>query len=125
MTAGADVRWRSPVKGLLLGASYLRTNLKASSATSGGIPAPGQFKYTTDDFYAEYQTRKLKLEAELNHEPSYERYGDVPYVYNPHFYVKVEGHFVKGTAKGLYDANNPEGLRSASQLLVTRLGFVF
>jgi hypothetical protein len=68
-TMGADIRWTTPLSGLFLGASYLKADLKAPSAVSDGIAAAGQFKYTTEDFYAESEKGRLKLDAELNIEP--------------------------------------------------------
>ncbi len=179
-TYGGDIRWNPPVSGLFLGASYLKTDLKAPEAHTGGVASPGNFQYSTEDFYAEYEKGKLKLDAELNLEPSHEQYGSAPSVYNPsriwyvmgtwrisdklsagayhswdlgfdgdsrdrhdpanysrdvavntrydfnsHFYLKLEGHFVSGTANGFYDVNNPRGLDRLSRLLAARVGFWF
>jgi hypothetical protein len=47
------------------------------------------------------------------------------YDINRHFYVKLEGHYVVGTANGFYAVNNPNGLDKISKLLVARVGFIF
>ena len=82
-TMGADVRWKAPFSGLLVGASYQKTTLNAPGALADGVPAPGQFKYETQDFYAELERGKLKLDAEWNIEPSRDRYGAGPFTYTP------------------------------------------
>jgi hypothetical protein len=179
-TVGGDIRWKPPVEGLILGASYEKSTLKAPAATRQGVLAPGEYKYTTEDFYAEFERGKLKLDAEWNIEPSWDRYGVPHYTYNPsrvwyvmgswhftdkltagmyysqdfgfdtdnrdrhdpgnysrgpvlngrydfnqHFYGKLEGHYVSGTANGFYPLNNLGGLANTSKLLAAKVGFTF
>jgi hypothetical protein len=82
-TWGADVRWNSPISGWIIGASYLRNDLKAPEATTTGLPTPYQLKYTTEDFYTQYDYKKLTLAVEWNIEPSWEYVGTAPVDYSP------------------------------------------
>jgi hypothetical protein len=47
------------------------------------------------------------------------------YNFNPYFYGKVEGHFLRGTGLGYYMNTNPEGLKPDSDMLAARVGFTF
>jgi hypothetical protein len=82
-TWGADVRWTTPVNGWLLGASYMKNDLKAPNAMAAGISTPYQLKYTSENFYSQYEYKKVTLSMEWNIEPSHERIGAAPVVYSP------------------------------------------
>jgi hypothetical protein len=103
-TLGADVRWTPPLSGLIIGASYLKTNLNAPTAVTDGAPAPGKFKYDTEDFYAQYQKGKLELDAEFNIEPTWESWGGQPYHYNPSriWYLMGSWHVTSKLTTGMY-----------------------
>ncbi len=47
------------------------------------------------------------------------------YDFNPHFYAKLEEHFVHGTDIGYYSDSNPNGLKPKSSILAARIGFTF
>ena len=68
---GADLRWSMPVKGLLIGASYMRQD----STTTGTYIKPSTIPYRlvtlnnpTTAFYAEYTVGNLKLAGEYRRE---------------------------------------------------------
>ena len=44
---------------------------------------------------------------------------------NRFFYVKAEGHFLDGTAFGIYAVNNRNGVEKNTNVFVARLGFAF
>ncbi len=47
------------------------------------------------------------------------------YDFNPHFYAKLEEHFVHGTDIGYYSDSNPNGSKPRSNILAARIGFTF
>lgn len=47
------------------------------------------------------------------------------YDFNPHFYAKLEEHFVHGTDIGYYSDSNPNGEKPRSNILAARIGFTF
>jgi hypothetical protein len=47
------------------------------------------------------------------------------YDFNPHFYAKLEEHFINGTALGYYGSTNPNGLKPKTDALAARIGFTF
>ncbi len=47
------------------------------------------------------------------------------YDFNPYFYGKIEGHFLRGTALGYYESTNPNGLKPNSNMLALSIGFSF
>jgi hypothetical protein len=68
---GADLRWTTPVKGLLVGASYMKQN----STTTGTYIKPSTIPYRlvtlnnpTTAFYTEYSVGNLKLAGEYRRE---------------------------------------------------------
>ena len=179
LTDGVDVRWTLPVPGWFVGASYMKDYLKSPNAETMGVSTPGEFRYTTEDFYTRFEHQKLTLSAEMNIEPSYERLGTPAFIYSPSriwyvmgtyqitskvsagsyfsedysfdgdrnrqepgnyskdtalntridinrfFYVKLEGHYIAGTADGLYNIYNPNGLQKDTRLALAKVGFVF
>jgi hypothetical protein len=44
---------------------------------------------------------------------------------NPHFYLKIEGHYIDGTALGFYPSTNPGIPDRLTRLLVARIGLTF
>jgi hypothetical protein len=45
--------------------------------------------------------------------------------FNDYFYVKLEEHFLHGTALGYYTSTNPGGLKPRSNILAAKVGFSF
>jgi hypothetical protein len=186
---GADLRWTTPVKGLLVGESYVNQD-RSADGTWNAIPF--HFKTDKDDTYAsylDYAIGKLRFNAEYRRELFYAqqtsatsstvfgaptdkdmRMGYVSAAYRiakmlevgsyySRFYnswsilhsdplnhvfdyaitarvdlrryldLKVEGHFMNGTAPGLtvtrgfYAVENPNGFKPDTRLLVIRLGY--
>ena len=103
-TMGADLRWTTPLAGLLVGASYLKTNMTAPHALSEGEVVRGTVRYVTQDFYAEFEKGRLKLDAEFNIEPSWEKFGTPDYTYNPSriWYVMGTWRLTDKLTTGMY-----------------------
>jgi hypothetical protein len=118
-TWGADVRWTTPVNGWTLGASYLKNDLKAPNAVSDGVSTPFELKYTTEDFYSQYDYKKLTLAMEWNIEPAYQRVGSTPFEYSPSriWYWMGTYHIRERWSVGGYYATDwgPEGNRDRSE----------
>jgi hypothetical protein len=114
-TEGADVRWKTPLSGFLLGASYQKTTLNAPSALTDGVATPAVFRYTTYDYYTEFERGKLKLDVEWNIEPSYERIGVPQFTYQPSriYYFMGAWHFTDKLTAGTYYSYDwsPDGNR--------------
>jgi len=69
---GADLRWATPLKGLLVGISRMNgdSTTKYTVNLPGGIQIPYQANDNSDwtnQFYAEYSWKKLLLDAEFRH----------------------------------------------------------
>jgi hypothetical protein len=69
---GADLRWTTPLKGLLLGASYMEQNITTTGNYTQPIVVP--YKLTTihdpaTNFYAEYVYGNLRFAGEYRSEP--------------------------------------------------------
>jgi hypothetical protein len=47
------------------------------------------------------------------------------YDINTYFYGKLEGHFVRGTALDYYALQNPNGEKTATNMLAAKVGFSF
>ena len=62
--AGADVRWKAPVDGFLIGTAYSYTDLSAPNAMLGPMPFPVGTRLTQEQLYAQYEKGKLTLSAE-------------------------------------------------------------
>lgn len=43
---------------------------------------------------------------------------------NRYFYLKMEGHYLRGTCSGFYLQTNPNGLQKDTRLFLARVGFV-
>ena len=66
---GADVRWSTPVKGLKIGASRLNQDVTAKGSTSSALNSLSAYQttsraYWTNQFYGEYQWRKVQFDSE-------------------------------------------------------------
>jgi hypothetical protein len=69
---GADLRWTTPVKGLLIGASRMNEDITAKGAAVNPLdPGAGLVPYTetskadwTNQFYGEYTRGKLRIDSE-------------------------------------------------------------
>jgi hypothetical protein len=72
---GADLRWSTPLKGLLLGASRMNqdttgkgTSVNPLNPTGGVIPYSESSKADwTNQFYGEYSSGKLRIDSEYRH----------------------------------------------------------
>jgi hypothetical protein len=103
-TIGADIRWNTPVTGLFLGASYAKTELNSPAAVTDDVPGAVKDKYDTQDFYADFEKGRLKLDVEATIEPSWLRFGNEAFVYNPSriWYVMGAWHFTRKFTGGSY-----------------------
>jgi len=178
---GGDVRWETPVKGLLVGVSAITTGLEGTAPTAsfhipyattpvpyakferGKFMAAGEYKRNASAFDltfnlagggklfvpSKYDTRswyvmssyqvltKLRVGGYYSHyingntdqsiAKNYSKDWTVSgrYDFTPHFYAKVEGHFIDGTALGYYTSTNPNGLQPKTTALAGRVGFTF
>lgn len=92
---GADVRWKTPLKGLLVGASRMNEELTADMVLKlfdpQGVHVVDSTKSDwTNDFYGQYAKGKLNVDAE------YRRYvRDTPYL-DGHLLNDVRGWYVAG-----------------------------
>jgi hypothetical protein len=96
---GGDLRWNTPLKGLLVGGSRLNENVTGKGSFVNVLnPAAGLVPYQvsskadwTNQFYGEYVVGKLRLDAE------YRRYfRDEPYTSNSGASNDVRGWYVSG-----------------------------
>jgi hypothetical protein len=177
---GGDLRWDTPLKGLLVGASALVTGLDGTSASAsfhvpyitepvyyakferGKFLAAGEYKrdggnifltfnlpgggtftqpsnFDIRSWYAmtEYQVLpKFHMGAYYSHytnlstAPGPSRFSNDAvisgrYDFTPHLYMKLEGHFIDGTAIGYYNATNPNGEKPKTKMLAARMGYTF
>lgn len=96
---GLDVRWQTPVEGLLVGATAVRvtTELTGSLEAAGGLPigikAPGAKNLR---YYSEYQRGGLKLAAEYARD--YGRVDFTPRILPPS-QIDTRGWYVSGSYK--------------------------
>lgn len=104
LTDGVDVRWTLPVSGWFVGASYMKDTLMSPNAVTMGVGTPAEFKYTTEDFYTQYEHNKLTLSAEMNIEPSYVRLGTPTLMYSPSriWFVMGSYHITQKISAGAY-----------------------
>ena len=80
---GADLRWNTPLPGLVVGASRMNQSINARGTFVDVIEAataPAPFKttmkpYWTNQFYSEYVVRRLRLDAEYRRD-----FFNIPYV---------------------------------------------
>ena len=176
---GGDLRWRTPVQGLLAGVSYMdeELHIKATILSAFSFNAVSN-KDETSQFYIQYMRNRLTLNAEYRKNllglekfimDSRSLYGSASYriskrfevgTYYSRFYpnwqdnlsdpanhiydkvatvrmdltnhwdLKIEGHFMNGSAagdalRGFYLRDNPKGLKPTTNLLVIRTGVEF
>jgi len=90
---GFDLRWATPVKGLLVGVSRLNEDLTAQF--NAGSPAALTLKSNTNwtnQFYGQYAWKKLVVDAEYRH-----YYLDATANGGPGFQTDVRGWYVSGS----------------------------
>jgi hypothetical protein len=186
---GGDVRWRTPVKGLLVGVSAIDTGLNGNAPTGsfhipysvepqefamferGKFMLAGEYKRTASAFdihlnnvdpypppfgpvipyevLSRYDSRNWygmfsyrlteKFQLGTYYSQSWNPLGNprLPanysndavlsgrFDFNSYFYAKLEGHFIRGTSLDYYTFDNPNGEKTATNLLATKLGFSF
>jgi hypothetical protein len=69
---GADLHWTTPVKGLLLGASYMVQDITTTGTYTKPVVVPYKLTTVTDnatEFYLEYAFRNLRFAGEYRSEP--------------------------------------------------------
>jgi hypothetical protein len=98
---GADLRWNTPVKGLLVGVSRMNEEISARGTTSiYGDPSAGRIPYSewsradwTNQFYGQYTVGKLNLEGE------YRRYLRDQMIYDgtSEAVIDVRGWYIAGS----------------------------
>lgn len=82
--AGADLRWKSPLPGgLLIGASYGKTNLEAPDARMGSFPVPLHTAVRSVGGYAQWEKGKLLLSSEFRVIATWQTRGPFPETYFP------------------------------------------
>ena len=81
--AGADVRWRTGLEGLMLGASYVHTDLSAPDSKAGPYPFPIETIYSMKHVYAQYERGKMVLSGEWRTNPLWLTIGPYPQRYTP------------------------------------------
>jgi len=101
---GGDLRWNTPLKGLLIGASRLNENItgQATANNPSGL-GPSSFPETdhskadwTNQFYGEYTVGKLRIDSEYRrfvHDAYYSAFGSVALTN----LTDVRGWYVSGT----------------------------
>ena len=178
---GGDVRWLTPLKGLMVGMTAVTSGLDGKAPTGGfHIPlsttptpyakyergkfmAAGEYKRNTSEFIitfnlaggahfvskSDYDTRswyvmssyrvlpKMQLGAYYSHYKNAAGVQTLPanfskdwvvsgrYDCTQNLYVKLEGHFIDGTALNYYTSTNPTGRDPKSKLLAAKVGFSF
>lgn len=81
---GVDLRWRLPVRGLMIGSTYSRSRQTTTDATIQGMPIPVEVTYSTQpQLYAQYENGNLTLSAEWRISSVQTAIGPVPPTYNP------------------------------------------
>ena len=76
--AGGDLRWKAPLDGLLMGASYSHTDLSAPNATMESWPLPVTTTTEQRQLYAQYEKGKFTLSAEYRASPTRISMGPTP-----------------------------------------------
>ena len=75
---GADLRWRTPLPGLLVGASYVHTDVSAPDSKAGPYPFPIEIVYSLKHVYAQYEKGKFVLSGEWRTNPLWMTIGPLP-----------------------------------------------
>ncbi len=179
---GGDLRWQTPLKGLLIGSSASAEDMQGSAGSvsiraarnvvtqeyakfergkflaafelkrmpvglsfiantaEGPIPVPNPVDWRSWYVMTSYQAMK-KLQVgtyyshlvdagggqNTSHSGNHSKDWTISgrYDFNPHFYAKLEEHFVHGTDIGYYSDSNPNGKKPKSSILAARIGFTF
>jgi hypothetical protein len=69
--AGADLRWNTPINGLLLGASYMKADITTTGIYKTSVTVPYKMITLTDPtyaFYVDYSIGKLRFNGEYRRE---------------------------------------------------------
>lgn len=179
---GGDVRWQTPLKGLLIGSSASAEDVQGSAGaisfraarnvvtqqyakfergkffaafeirrmpvgfsftanTSGGaitVPSPDDWrswygmtsyrvakKFQLGTYYSHLVEAGGGQNTSLTQNYSKDWTISGRYDFNPHFYGKLEEHFVHGTDRGFYSDTNPTGAKPRSDILAARIGVTF
>jgi hypothetical protein len=179
---GGDVRWQTPLKGLLIGSSASAEDVQGSAGAvsvhaarnvvtqeyarfergrffaafemkrmpvglsfiantaMGPIPVPNPVDWRSWYVMTSYRVaEKFQLGTyyshlvdagggqNTSHTGNYSKDWTISgrYDFNPHFYAKLEEHFVHGTDIGFYSDSNPNGSRPRSNILAARIGVTF
>ncbi len=97
---GGDLRWTTPVKGLMVGASRMNQSL-TGKGTFVNLLAPGAglvpFEtttktYWTNMFYGEYMVRRLRIDAEYRRD-----FFDIPYVPGVDLQTNIHAWYIAGS----------------------------
>ena len=179
---GGDVRWQTPLKGLLVGSSASAEDMQGSAGqvsfrAARNVVTQQYAKYERDRFLAAFEIKRMPVGLSFTANPGggnitvanpvdwrswyvmtsyrvaerlqlgtyYSHLVDAGsgqntsisqnyskdwtiaarYNFNPHFYGKVEEHFVHGTDTGFYSDTNPNGKQPRSNILALRAGVAF
>ncbi|HEX5228744.1 MAG TPA: hypothetical protein VFW44_13590 [Bryobacteraceae bacterium] len=76
--AGGDVRWKTPLDGLLIGAAYFSSTLSAPNATIGPFPLPQTTDLVQKQIYAQFERGKWALSVEGRVSPVRSTVGPTP-----------------------------------------------
>ena len=82
-SAGVDVRWKLPVDGLTIGATYAKSSLSAPETHAGAFVLPLKDRYSTQQYYAHFEKNKIDLAAEWQINPTFVQIGSAPESYGP------------------------------------------
>lgn len=106
--AGADVRWRTPLDGLLFGGAYSGTSLSAPNASLGGIPLPESTDLWQKQIYSQLERGRWNLSFEYRLAPVRTALGPFPATYEGvhSWYTMASYHATnKLTVGSYYDQN--------------------
>jgi hypothetical protein len=80
-------------------------------------------KLQVGSYYGHYVNASYNTSLPQNY--SKETVFSTRYDLNSYFYLKLEDHFLHGTALGYYASTNPNGLQPNSNILAAKIGFSF
>ena len=113
--AGADARWRTPLEGLMVGATYTHTDVSAPDSKAGPYPFPINVRYRLEQVYGQFEKGKLTLSGEWRASGVWLALGPVPESYGPgrswyamgsyHATSKLTAGAYYQRSSGLYSAN--------------------
>ena len=179
---GGDVRWQTPLNGLLIGASASAEDMQGSAGAisfraARNVVTQEYAKFEKGRFFAAFENKRMPVgfsltantaggpitvpnpvdwrswyvmtsyrvadkfqlgtyyshlvdagggqNTSLNGNYSKDWTISGRYNFNPHFYAKLEEHFVHGTDTGFYSDSNPNGKKPRSNILAARIGVAF